>query len=333
MNLAGTIQGEIFQEIKSKLPSNLSLVFEISEVLGLSQDSAYRRIRGEKPLTVEELFKLKNHFGISLDQFGGESSKCVNFNCSTIGAETFKVSNWLDKVYADLHKISAMQECEIIYAAKDPPLFHYFQLPEIAAFKVFFWEKTLFQFPEYDEKIFCFDEISDDTFLKGRKTLAMAAKIPTIEIWNEQTFKILLSQIEFYWVSGYFSNSDDFFNLLDKTEKWIHHIQKEAEYGFKYLYGTKAEGVENNFKLYVNEVVLNDNTILVRTNLGYSAYLTFNVLSLLETTNQDFCRELDKYYRGILRKSNMISLSGAKERNRFFNEQLHAIQKLKRQVI
>ena len=333
MNQVGAIQGEIFQKIKSKLPSNLSLVFEITEVLGLSQDSAYRRIRGEKPLTVEELFKLKDHFGISLDQFGGESSNSVNFNCSTIGAETFKVSNWLDKVYADLHKINAMQECEIIYAAKDPPLFHYFQLPEIAAFKVFFWEKTLFQFPEYDEKNFCFDEISDDTFLKGRKTLALAAKIPTIEIWNEQTFKILLSQIEFYWVSGFFSNNDDFFNLLDKTEKWIHHIQKEAEYGFKYLYGSQAEGVENNFKLYVNEVVLNDNTILVRTNLGYSAYLTFNVLSLLETTNQDFCRELDKYYRGILRKSNMISLSGAKERNRFFNEQLHAIQKLKRQVI
>lgn len=332
MNPAGDIQGEIFQKIKSKLPPNLSLVFEVTKVLGLSQDSAYRRIRGEKSLTVEELFKLRDHFGISLDQFAGESSNSINFNCSAIGAETFKVSDWLDKVYADLNKISATRDCEIIYAAKDPPLFHYFQLPEIAAFKVFFWEKTLFQFPEYDEKMFCFDEISDDTFQKGRKTLAMAAKIPTIEIWNQQTFKIFLSQIEFYWVSGFFSNNDDFFNLLDKTEKWIHHIHKEAEYGFKYLYGTQAEGIENNFRLYVNEVVLNDNTILVRTKPGYSAYLTFNVLSLLETTNQDFCKELDKYFRGILRKSNRISLSGAKERNRFFNEQLHALQKLKRQV-
>ena len=333
MNPAGDIQGEIFQKIKSKLPPHLSLVFEITKVLGLSQDSAYRRIRGEKPLTTEELFRLKDHFGISLDQFAGESSASVHFNCSTIGAESFKVSDWLDKVYADLHKISDTQDCEIIYAAKDPPLFHYFQLPEIAAFKVFFWEKTLFQFPEYDEKMFCFDEISDDTFQKGRKTLAMAAKIPTIEIWNEQTFKILLSQIEFYWISGFFSHRDDFFNLLDKVEKWIHHIQKEAEYGFKYLYGTQAEGVENRFKLYVNEVVLNDNTILVRSKNGYSAYLTFNVLSLLETTNQDFCKELDKYFRGILRKSNLISLSGAKERNRFFNEQLHALLKLKRQVL
>ncbi len=333
MNQVTTIQGEIFQKIKSKLPSHLSLVFEITNVLGVSQDSAYRRIRGEKPLTLEELFKLKDHFGISLDQFGEESSCSVNFNCSTIGAKTLKVSDWLDKVYTDLQSIVNVQEREIIYAAKDPPLFHYFQLPEIAAFKVFFWEKTLFQFPEYDEKMFCFDEMPEDTFQKGRKTLAVAAKIPAIEIWNEQTFKIMLSQIEFYWVSGFFSNHDDILNLLDKTEKWIRHIQKEAEFGFKYLYGTQAEGVENNFKLYVNEVVLNDNTILVRTGHGYRAYLTFNVLSLLETTNQEFCSQLDKYFRGILRKSNMISLTGAKERNRFFNEQLHALQKLRRQVM
>jgi hypothetical protein len=333
MNKIATVQREIFQEIKSKLPPNVSLVFEITEVLGLSQDSAYRRIRGEKPLTPDELFKLKDHFNLSLDQFGSENSNNVNFNCSAIGANTFKVTNWLEKVYADLLQINAMGKTEIVYAAKDPPLFHYFQLPEIAAFKVFFWEKTLFQFPEYEEKMFSFNEISDDTFQKGRKTLAMAAKIPTIEIWNEQTFKILLSQIEFYWVSGFFSNKDDFFNLLDKTEKWIHHIQKETEYGFKYLYGTPPEGVENNFILYVNEVVLNDNTILVRTDRGYSAYLTFNVLSLLHTTNQTFCMELDRYFRGILRKSNRISVSGAKERNRFFSEQLHAVQKLQRQVV
>jgi len=333
MNQIATIQAEIFKKIKSKLPPNLSLVFEITDVLGVSQDSAYRRIRGEKPLTVEELFKLRDHFEISLDQFGGEDSGIVNFKCSAIGAKTFKVSSWLEKVYNDLHQINALQNREIIYAAKDPPLFHYFQLPEIAAFKVFFWEKTLFQFPEYEEKMFCLDEISNETLQKGRKTLALAAKLPTTEIWNEQTFKILLSQIEFYWVSGFFSNNDDFFNILDKAEKWIHHIQKEAEYGFKYLYGTQPEGIENNFQLYVNEVVLNDNTILVRTNLGYSAYLTFNVLSLLHTTNHTFCLELDRYFKGILRKSNKISVSGAKERNRFFNEQLHALQKLKRQAV
>lgn len=333
MNEVGSIQRKIFQQIKEHLPSNLSLVYEITTLLDLSQDSAYRRIRGEKALTLEELFKLKEHYNISLDEFCGECSDNVIFKSSFIDANKFKVSDWLDKVFMDIKRIDEAKDREIIYAAKDPPLFHYFQLPEIAAFKVFFWEKTLFQFPDYDEQMFSLEDAKEDTYKKGRKILALATKIPTIEIWNEHTFKILLSQIEYYFVSGFFKNEDDLANLLDKTEKWIHHIQKEAELGFKFLYGTHPEGVENTFKLYSNEVVLNDNSILIRTNLGYKSYLTFNVLSLLHTADQNFCIEMDKYFRGIMRKSNLISVSGAKERNRFFHEQIHAIHQLKKKVL
>ena len=115
-------------------------------------------------------------------------------------------------------------------------------------------------------------------------------------------------------------------------EQWIHHIQKEAELGFKFMYGHQPEGVENTFQLYLNEVVYNDNTIIVKTDRGYSAYLTFNVLSLLTTTNQMFCANLNKYLRGLLKKSTLISHTGAKERNHFFNEQFNQINLLKKRL-
>ena len=329
MHRVSTIQKEFFQLVKEKLSPNISLVFEVSSLLGISQDSAYRRIRGEKELTLEELFVLKDFFNISLDQLNGEDLSSVNFNCSVIQPQNFRVSDWLAKLYEDTKRIHDSKQRELIYAAKDPPVFHYFQLPEIAAFKVFFWEKTLFQFPEYKEKMFCFDDMENTAYVNGRKALALASQIPTIEIWNNHTFTIMLSQIEFYIVSGFFKQREDLLNLLDKMEKWIHHIQKEAELGFKFLYGSEPNGVENNFRLYYNEVVLNDNTILVRTDSGYSSYLTFNVISLLNTTNQSFCIELDKYFRGLITKSNLISHTGAKERNRFFNSQLHALEQMR----
>ncbi|HKI89336.1 MAG TPA: hypothetical protein VKA38_09930, partial [Draconibacterium sp.] len=153
-----------------------------------------------------------------------------------------------------------------------------------------------------------------------------------IEIWNDNTFKIMLSQIEYYWISGFFNTKDDLLNLLDKTEKWILHIQKEAELGFMFLYGTEPEGIENTFQLYSNEVVMNDNNILVKTNYGYSAYITFNVLSLLNTTNQAFCATMDQYFRGLIKKSNLISHTGAKERNRFFNDQFRTLNQLRKNI-
>lgn len=327
-----SIQQKIFQQIKEKLPPNLSLVFEVSKLLNISQDSAYRRIRCEKELSLEELFLLKKEYNIALDNLGAEDISKVNFTVSLVD-KNFKVINWLDILYNDTKKIFACRDKEIIYTAKDPPIFHYFHLPEIAAFKIFFWEKTLFQFPEYEEKMFSFDDFQDDVYEKGRKALNMATKIPTIEIWNNHTFKIMLSQIEFYYVSGFFKHKDDLENLMDKMEKWIHHIQKEVELGYLFMYGSEPEGLVNSYRLYTNEVVMNDNHILVRTEYGYKAYLTFNVLSLLQTSNQSFCIELDRYFRGLMTKSNLISHSGAKERNRFFSDQFRALEKLKSNIL
>src|SRR5882724_9475025 len=62
------LQQQFFNYLKNQLPSHLSLVDELCDLLELSTDSVYRRIRGEKPVTLMELKKLCEHYHISLDQ-------------------------------------------------------------------------------------------------------------------------------------------------------------------------------------------------------------------------------------------------------------------------
>jgi len=68
MNQEKSTQELLFQVIKQRLPSNLSFVHDISDLLGISYDSAYRRIRGEKELSMEEI-KTKR-FQEVIDRFG-----------------------------------------------------------------------------------------------------------------------------------------------------------------------------------------------------------------------------------------------------------------------
>ena len=49
-NPTTNLQSRFFQELKSIIPPYSSLVDEIAELLQVSMDSAYRRIRGEKLL-------------------------------------------------------------------------------------------------------------------------------------------------------------------------------------------------------------------------------------------------------------------------------------------
>src|SRR5256885_2431958 len=66
--LMSQLQISLFQYIKTVVPANLSLVDEVADVLGVSNDSAYRRIRGEKEISFEEIQKLSNRVKISIDQ-------------------------------------------------------------------------------------------------------------------------------------------------------------------------------------------------------------------------------------------------------------------------
>jgi hypothetical protein len=322
----------LFEQIKQNHSSHFSLVDEISELLSISNDSAYRRIRGEKALSLNEIQKISNHFNISLDTLFGLKSDNVVFKSIPIGPDGYSIKDWLKAILFDMQRIYAAKEKEIIYSAKDPPLFHYFHLPEIAQFKVFFWQKTLLQFPDYTGKKFSLHDFDEEVQQLGMQALAKYVKVPTIELWNEDTFIIVFSQIEYYWLSGYFENKEDIFTLCEKFSIWIQHIKEQAELGFKFIYGAEPIGIEDSFKLFVNEVVLNDNSILVRMDDVKSTYVTNNVLSLLISTHPEFCQQKENFLRGLCKKSSLISQANSKERNIFFNRLLKRVDDFKSSI-
>jgi transcriptional regulator with XRE-family HTH domain len=89
------LQAQIFQHIKNQLPEHLSLVDEVASVLGLSTDSAYRRIRNEKSLSIEELHKICIRFRLSLDQLLSLQSEAILFSGSFIRPASFDFDQYL----------------------------------------------------------------------------------------------------------------------------------------------------------------------------------------------------------------------------------------------
>lgn len=142
------LQTELFRHIKSVLPSNLSLADEIADVLNVSIDSAYRRIRGEKQISFEELQKLSNHYRLSVDKVLNLKTDSILFNGNFIQPGNFNFSKYLDDQYYYLHHIASFQQKELYYFSKDIPIFYYYMFPELAAFKFFVWMKTLLQSPD-----------------------------------------------------------------------------------------------------------------------------------------------------------------------------------------
>jgi len=321
-------QLELFQQIKAKMAPDVSFVHEISDLLNLSYDSTYRRIRGEKEISIAEMEKLCKHFAISADALFKISAKSVIFSYRAL-EDRFSLEQWLETLLNDIQGIHNANEKKVIYSASEVPVFHYFQFPEITAFKEFVWKKTMLDVDINNHQKFSIDEASKEIFNLGRKILATAVKVPTIEIWNEETFYSTLRQVEYYWASGYFKSENDIHLLVEALEKWLFHIKDQAERGYKFIYGNDSPGIDGNFKLYYNDFFVGGNSISVSLENSKISYLTYQVLNLLITNNQHFCEQLEESMEMLIRKSVMISSVSARERNIYFKQQFDRLDEFK----
>jgi len=331
VKLTDSIQVTLFQIIKEKLPSNVSFVHEISELLGISYDSAYRRIRGEKELSLEELKVLCQQYRISLDMLFSVESQNIIFNSLAIGEQGCSFIQWLNTILNEIKDIHSCRQKEIFYSAKDIPIFHFFEFPELFAFKVYFWNKVLFTAPGFEQEFFRFD-MADKVLEVGRQILSTYNKIPTVELWNEETFNSLLRQIEFCHVCGYFADKADSLKILEKVEILVSHLQEQAKKGFRFMHGTIPDGIDGNYKLYCNEVLLGDNTIFILKDGRAKTFLTYNVINLLVTENSLLCNQVETSLRNLTKKSTLISSTSEKERHRFFNTLFQKIDDLRGRI-
>src|SRR5205814_8262232 len=96
------LQQQFFNHLKSVLPSHISMVDELSELLNLSHDSVYRRIRGEKPLALNELRQICEQHHISLDQVLQLKNDTVVFNAPDINHYSLPFSEYLKGMLTQL---------------------------------------------------------------------------------------------------------------------------------------------------------------------------------------------------------------------------------------
>ena len=128
-----------FQHIKSVLPEHVSFVDTIAELLDISNDSAYRRIRGDKTISFEELRKLCVQYKISLDQLLNLQSDNFIFTGKLDNNINFGFENWLQEVLKQYSIISSFNKKHIYFLIKDLPFNVHFQIPELTALKCFVW--------------------------------------------------------------------------------------------------------------------------------------------------------------------------------------------------
>jgi len=326
LSTPGSIQTSFLDQIKQHLAPNLAFADELAEMLNISRDSAYRRIRGETTLSFEEIKTLSNRFQISLDSLLGNTNEQVTFNFRVISSKGFTFDQWLGSILKNLEMIARFERKEIAWMAKDIPIVHYFQFPELASFKCFFWMKTILQYKEYAEKKYNELLIGDQLLSLTEKISAKYMQTPSTEIWSFESVQITLQQIEHYFDCELFEKATDALKVCDQYLMLINHLEKETELGYKF-HNQFPDKRGAPYKVYYNDIIIGDNTILFSMDDAAAVFITPNFF-LLDTLNSHFCDQTHHYFNNIISRSAMISGSSEKERARIFKKFRTGVEKL-----
>jgi len=326
------IQLRLFQKIRDQLPDHRSLVDEIADLLEISNDSVYRRVRGEKPLSLHEVRRLAQHYHFSVDDLTGNKINTVTFKTNFLVEGDYSFTDWLKNLLSITLEAGKFEDAEVTFILNELNIFHIIQIPEICAFKLFFWQKSNLNFPNYKDSQFSLAELDLDMLSLLEEIVENYVGLNTKEFTTTECLNSYLKQVLFYSEAGYFASRNDALTLCEKLHQLVDHQQKQAELGYKFPVGKQTEGVEGNFQLFHNDIILADNTILIKAGESRTSFLTSNAINLMYSHNREFFEYNYQWGRNLLSKSIPISGTAEKERNRFFLKLRDQIDKLTEKI-
>ena len=311
-------QLQFFQHIKSILPEHISLVDEIAGLLDISNDSAYRRIRGEKQISLDEMQKLAVHYKISIDQFLNLQANSYIFSGELAASGEYVFEQWMENVLQQLTFMGSFAHRHMYYLAKDIPIMEQFMVPELLAFKSFLWRRSILQYASMKGSKFSLADADPAHLEMGRKVVEAYMRIPSTEIWNLETINSTIRQIEFYREANMFKAEEDVKKIYIGLIGLLDHLELQAESGSKFLPGGKP-GSGLAYNLFWNDLVTADNTILAELDLKKITFLNHSVINFISTTDTRFNSFMFGNMQNLIKRSTQLSQVGEKERYRFFN--------------
>ena len=319
----------LLNAVKLKLAKEQSLVDELASLFNISSDSAYRRIRGEKQLSLEEAIQLCTHYKISIDGLLNTPSDSFIFSGKKSKPSDFKFDEYLKNMLGNMKYMSSFKQKELYYLCKDIPIFHHYQFKDLAAFKYYFWMKTILHLPEFYKKKFSFDDYPEEFFQLGKASLDCYNQMDSVELWNIESINSTLRQIDYFREVKMYQNDSDLLRLYNSMEQLIEHLLNQAQLGYKFDPTASDRTPLGSYKMFYNEVITCDNSLMGIVDGVRVVYLTYNVFNFMITRDVAFCDNFYDNMQNLIRNSTLISTVDEKERIRFFNFMKEKIAKRK----
>lgn len=308
LKISEDIQEIFLSVLKQNIPPQRAVVDVISDLLAISQDAAYRRLRGDKRFDIDEIFTICKTYNISLDTIFSVKSQGTIFNYTNLDVrDKAKYLLYMKGVSQSIKLLREGKNNDIILSALDIPVFHFLPYTELTLFKLFAWNNTVYNqngsFEDFldaflsPDLTMCYKEIADDY-----------SHVPSTELWTLNTIDTVIRLIDFYFETGYFKDRNTPTFLCNQVLQLIENMKIWVERGYK---KTPAAA----YRFYVSDTDLENNFVLLQKDSQLTCLLKLFTINSLTTRDESFCKETFNWLETSKKRS--VLLTGASERDRF----------------
>ena len=311
------MQEQFVKHLKEKAQDNTSFVDEIAGILDIGYDAAYRRINLKTSITLEEAVKLAKHYKVSLNNlFEVGNQNTILTELSPVINNIKGLEDWLKQSLINLIPLTKIKSGELIYAAKDIPVFHTLSNSHLTRFKMYVWIKDV------DLSLTAakttFEEFSSSlpkTLLEASYKLSDVYKdINITEIWSENTMTGSFQQLLYYYEAGLLSK-ESALKICDDFEDVINHTEKQTI--LQSHIGSTNQAV---YRLYKSELHPLNNTLMVVTPFQKTFFSPYTVLNYFKVEHQETCEHIFDFLQKQMANSKLLANTGERDRSVFFKK-------------
>lgn len=285
----------------------------MADLLNISEDAAYRRIRNPYALRADEMIILAKEFNIDLNQFSNSNTNMLSVEYKALNFETYTSDNFYTELEQRLDHCKFHANSQITYGAKEIPFFYYMWFPALAAFKNFVWNREFLKSPKLNNVSFT---VGDQYESKHIKLAEKYLNIVSHEIWGYETLYSTLYQIHHYRECGLFENDGIFQKVLREYDQLIDLIFQQAECGRKlnpYLPNLKGA----RYKLYFTPMITTDNSMIFHSIKEKIAIICSQMSGVVISDSPHWVYSTENWLNTCKENGTLISQTGNGARNKF----------------
>ncbi|RHR80951.1 hypothetical protein DWW52_04880 [Odoribacter sp. AF15-53] len=302
-------------------PKEGNLANILMDILCMSKEAIYRRLRGEVAFTFSEVAIIASQLGISLDKIIGNSmSSGAMFDLNVLHSLE-PVDNYSEILarYQKLFRyVKADSTSEVITASNTLPYTFYAPYEHLSKFRICRW---LYQNERLRTPTSLSGIVLSEKLMKIQKELIEDLRTVkrTCFILDENVFGSFVKEIKYFAELGLVSTSD-VANMKKELLQLLHELEVLSEKG------SFHNG--NLLSIYLSNVNF-EATYTYVEKVGFQiCFLRVYSINSMDSRDGKICNYQKKWIHSLKRHSTLISQSGEIQRMMFFNEQRKIVDML-----